>query len=102
MAFVILKNHTSATVRKEKLIPTSEAKREPSRNEFVEKSGVPDRVKALKSMLLLLLLITRPLPGDGGMAEDHGAPEAGQLPRVWTRGRKETKSRQRVSGAKSP
>ena len=35
------------------------------------------------------------------MAEDHGAPEAGQLPRVWTRGRRETESRQRVSGAKS-
>ena len=30
------------------------------------------------------------------MAEDHGAPEAGQLPRVWTRGRTETESRQRV------
>ena len=52
--------------------------------------------------LLLLLLFTRPLPRDGGMAEDHGAPEAGQLPRVWTRGHKETESRQRVSGAKSP
>ena len=51
---------------------------------------------------LLLLLVTRPLPRDGGMAEDHGAPEAGQLPRVWTRGRTETESRQRVSGAKSP
>ena len=50
----------------------------------------------------LLLLITRPLPRDEGMAEHHGAPEAGQLPRVWTRGRKETKSRQKVSGAKSP
>ena len=37
----------------------------------------------------LLLLVTRPLPRDGGMAEDHGAPEAGQLPRVWARGRKE-------------
>ena len=36
------------------------------------------------------------------MAEDFGAPEAGQLPRVWTRGRRETESRQRVSGAKSP
>ena len=53
-------------------------------------------------MLLLLLLITRPLPRDGGMTEDHGAPEAGQLPRIWTRGRKETESRQRVSGANSP
>ena len=50
----------------------------------------------------VLLLITRPLPRDGGMAEDHGAPEAGQLPRVLTRGHKETESRQRVSGAKSP
>ena len=30
------------------------------------------------------------------MAEDHGAPEAGQLLRVWTRGRTETESRQRV------
>ena len=37
-----------------------------------------------------------------GMAEDHGAPEAGQLPRVWTRGRKEIDSHQRESGAKSP
>ena len=50
----------------------------------------------------MLLLFTRPLPRDGGMAEDHGAPEAGQLPRVWTRGRKETESRQKASGAKSP
>ena len=31
------------------------------------------------------LLFARPLPTDGDMAEDHGAPEAGQLPRVWTR-----------------
>ena len=53
-------------------------------------------------LLLLLLLITRPLPRDGSMAEDHGAPEAGQLPTVWTRGHRETESRQRVSGAKSP
>ena len=51
--------------------------------------------------VLLLLLITRPLPRDGGMAEDHGVPEAEQLHRVWTRGRKEAESRQRVSGAKS-
>ena len=34
------------------------------------------------------------------MVGDHGAPEAGQLPRVWTRGHRETESRQRVSGAK--
>ena len=47
---------------------------------------------------MLLFLITRRFSRDGGMAEDHGAPEAGQLPR----GRRETESRQRPSGAKSP
>ena len=52
--------------------------------------------------LLLLLLFTRLLPRDGGMAEDHGAPEARQLPKIWTRSGKETESRQRVSGTKSP
>ena len=31
------------------------------------------------------------------MAKDHGAPEAGKLPRVWTRGCRETESRLRVS-----
>ena len=40
----------------------------------------------LYRLLLLLLLITRPLPRDGGMTEDHEAPEAGKLPKVWTRG----------------
>ena len=29
---------------------------------------------------------------DGGMAEDYGVPEAGQLSRAWTRGRRETES----------
>ena len=48
-----------------------------------------------------MLLITRLLPRDGGMAEDHGALEARQHSRAWTRGRTETESRQRVSGAKS-
>ena len=57
---------------------------------------------SLLSSSSLLLLFTRPLPRDGGMTEDHGAPEAEQLPGVWTRGRKEIESRQRVSGAKSP
>ena len=51
-------------------------------------------------LLLLLLLVTQPLPRNRSMAEGHGAPEAGQLPRVWTRGSKETESRQRASGAK--
>ena len=54
------------------------------------------------SSSLLLLLVTRPLPRDGNMAEDHGAPEARQLPRVWTRALRETESRQRMSGVKSP
>ena len=58
--------------------------------------------KVRSARLLLLLVFTRPLPRDGGMAEDHGAPEAEQLPRVWTRGCKEIESRQRVSDAKSP
>ena len=49
----------------------------------------------------LLLLITKRLPRNGGMTENHGAPEAGQLPRAWARGRRETESRQSMSGAKS-
>ena len=52
--------------------------------------------------LLLLLLITQPLPRDGAMAGDHGAPESGQFPMAWNRDRRETESRRRVSGAKSP
>ena len=52
-------------------------------------------------ILLFLLLVTRPLPRDGCMAENHRAPEAKQLPRVWTTGCKETESRQRVSYAKT-
>ena len=42
-----------------------------------------------RPMFLLLLLVTQTLPRDEGMAEDHGAPEAGKLPRVRTRGRRE-------------
>ena len=44
--------------------------------------------------------VTRPLPRDGVMAENHGAPEAGQLSMAWTRGRKEIESCQRTSGAR--
>ena len=51
---------------------------------------------------LLLLLTIQPLPRNGGMVKDHGAPEAGQLPRTWTRGHRETERCQRVSSAKSP
>ena len=42
---MILKNHTSAPIRKERLSPTSKARREASQNKFVEKGGMPDRVK---------------------------------------------------------
>ena len=45
-AFVILIDHRSAPIRKERLSPTRKARREASRNEFVEKGGMPDRVKS--------------------------------------------------------
>ena len=44
---------------------------------------------------------TQSLPRDGGMAEDHGALETAKLSRAWTRGRRETESRQKASDAKS-
>ena len=46
--FVILINHASTPNRKERLSPMSKARREASRNEFVEKEGVPDRVKSFR------------------------------------------------------
>ena len=49
-AFVILINLTSAPVRKERLSPTSKARREASRNGFVEKGGMPDRVKSFREI----------------------------------------------------
>ena len=48
--FVILINHASAPVRKERLSPTSKARRETSRDKFVEKSGMPDRVKRFREI----------------------------------------------------
>ena len=47
---VILKNHTSAPVRKKRLSPMSKARREASRHEFVEKGGMPDRVKSFREI----------------------------------------------------
>ena len=41
---VILINHARAPIRKETLSPTSKARRKASRNEFMEKGGMPDRV----------------------------------------------------------
>ena len=46
MTLVILINHRSAAIRKERLSPTSKQSREASRNEFVEKGGMPDRIKS--------------------------------------------------------
>ena len=39
--YLILINHASSPIRKERLSPTSKARREASQNEFVEKSGMP-------------------------------------------------------------
>ena len=50
VTFVILINHASAPTRKERLSPTSEARREASRNKFVEKGGMSDRVKSFREI----------------------------------------------------
>ena len=48
------------------------------------------------SLVESLIVVGFPTPSEGwGHAEDHEAPEAEQLPRVWTRGRKETESPKR-------
>ena len=41
------------------------------------------------------VVVTRPLLKDEGMADDHGAPEVGQLSRAWTRSHRETKAERR-------
>ena len=46
--FVSLINHASAPIRKESLSPMSKARREASRNDFVEKGGVLDRVESFR------------------------------------------------------
>ena len=43
---MILINHASAPIRKERLSLTSKAKREASRNEFMKKGGMADRVES--------------------------------------------------------
>ena len=43
---MILKNHTSAPIRKERLSPTSKARMEASRNKLMEKGEMPDRIKS--------------------------------------------------------
>ena len=49
-AFVILINHRSAPIRKERLSLTSKARTEASRNKFVVKSGMPDRVESFREI----------------------------------------------------
>ena len=49
-ASVILINYTSAPIRKERLNPTSKARREASQNMFMEKGGMPDRVKSFRKI----------------------------------------------------
>ena len=46
--FMILINHASAPIGKERVRPTSKAKEGASRNKFVEKSRVPDGAKSLR------------------------------------------------------
>ena len=48
--FVILINHASVPIRKEKFSPTSKARREARRNEFMEKSRMPDRVESFREI----------------------------------------------------
>ena len=48
--FVILINHTSANIRKKRLSPTSKARREASRNQFMKNGGMPDRVKSFREI----------------------------------------------------
>ena len=48
--FVILINHANTPIRKERLSPTSKARREASRNQFMEKGGMPDRVKSFREI----------------------------------------------------
>ena len=48
--FMILKNHASALVKKERLSPTNKARREGSRNEFVEKGRMPDKVESFREV----------------------------------------------------
>ena len=59
-------------------------------------------MKRLSIVFSFVVVSTRPLSRDGDMTENHAASETVQLPRAWTRGRRETESRQRVSGPESP
>ena len=46
---------------------------------------IPAEIITIISVIIQNAVVNRPLSMDGGMAENHGAPEAGQLSRAWTR-----------------
>ena len=48
--FVISINHASAPIRKERLSPSSKARREANRNKFIAEGGMPDRVKSCREL----------------------------------------------------
>ena len=48
--FVVSKNHASEPITKERLSRTGKARREASRNEFVEKGGMPVKVKSFREI----------------------------------------------------
>ena len=50
--FVILENYANVPIRKERLSPTSKARRKASRNKFIEKGTIPDKIKSLKKVNL--------------------------------------------------
>ena len=47
---MILVNHASVPIRKKRLSSTSKARKEASRNEFMEKKEMPDRVKSFREI----------------------------------------------------
>ena len=49
---MILINHASAPIRKKRLSPTCKIRREASRNKFVEKGGMPGKVKAFEKSIV--------------------------------------------------
>ena len=48
--FVILENHIGTSIRREGLSSTSNARREASSNEVMEKSRMPDKVKSFREI----------------------------------------------------
>ena len=59
--FVILNNHTNSPIRKERLSPRSKARGEASRNKFVRKARLPDRVESCGEVDVVVY----PTPSEG-------------------------------------